>query len=755
MAEAQMLDYQRQLEQVAENRSRMLADLRCAEIDELPRTFPAWQELGRAIGKEAAEAQAEQDEHRVEQYRSYGRVPDLQEKISATEDELRHLRSRETNIPKRLHLVRVDIANHLGIPFQDLPFVGELVSVKPEYADWRGAIERLLEGQAKTLLVAARDVQAVSRFVDARHLGVRLEFVSVPTHVEVPKRSLDDRSLVKRLAVKQHRTHPEYTLWINRHLRERFDFACVDSPDDLSNHRFALTREGQVKRESRYVKDDRFKLDDRTRWVLGDDNEEKVALFTSQLEQLRGDLAAAVEAAQELSERTRRAQDLQRASALLQEGNWKSYDIDEAENAKREAVEFYELLSRGSKEIEQATAIRDEAQKRRDIADAAATKAQLDIEGNRRQLAQNEQRIQQHAQRAKQHPETGPDEAARLLDFFKQTDSAFSDDESELYRASVQVSEAISRLKTEALRTEQGTRDRIERIMHEYRQEWKLQAADLSEDFADKDAYIGIYRQIKLSGLPDYEQRFLHVLHDFSQDQITVIASTIRSAPREVKEKLIPVNRSLGLSPYSSSTHLQIKAKDNRSAQVSEFLDTLKDITHGTWDEQDIASAEARFLKTNAVVKRLKSSEYADKVWRKACLDTRQHVSFIANEIDADGNVVNVHSSDTGLSGGQKQKLVIFCLAAALPARRRGSATSPLRKRRARRGLRQGGPGVRPHGHGHLPRLRLPYDPRDPLQAHLRADALHRRHRDHALPRLAALLARARRFRGGFGRGEP
>lgn len=560
----------------------------------------------------------------------------------------------------------MDITNHLGIPFQDLPFVGELVSVKPEYANWRGAIERLLESRAKTLLVAARDIQAVSRYVDARHLGVRLEFVSVPTDVEVPKRSLDDRSLVKRLAVKQHRAHPEYTFWINRHLRERFDFVCVDSPDELREQRFALTKEGQVKRENRYVKDDRFKLDDRTRWVLGDDNEEKISLYENQLEQLREDLAAASEVARELSERTRRAQDLQRASSLLREGNWKSYDIEEAENAKREAVEFYELLNRGSEEIAQATVLRNEAQKRRDIADKVATKAQLDIEGNRRQVAQNDQRIQRHSERAKQHPAAEPGEAARLLDFFKRTDSAFAEDESELYRTSVQVSEANSRLRTEAMQAEQGTRDRIERIMHEYRAEWKLQAADLSEDFADKDAYIGIFRQIKLSGLPDYEQRFLHVLHDFSQDQITVIASTIRSAPREVKEKLIPVNRSLGLSPYSSSTHLQIKAKDNRSAQVSEFLETLKDITHGTWDEQDIASAEARFLKTNAIVKRLKSSEYADKVWRKACLDTRQHVSFIANEIDADGNVVNVHSSDTGLSGGQKQKLVIFCLAAAL-----------------------------------------------------------------------------------------
>ena len=68
------------------------------------------------------------------------------------------------------------------------------------------------------------------------------------------------------------------------------------------------------------------------------------------------------------------------------------------------------------------------------------------------------------------------------------------------------------------------------------------------------------------------EQRFLHVLHDFGQDQITVIASTVRGAFREVKEKLVPVNHSLGLSKYSPTTHLQIKIKDAKGAQVADFF---------------------------------------------------------------------------------------------------------------------------------------------------------------------------------------
>ena len=57
------------------------------------------------------------------------------------------------------------------------------------------------------------------------------------------------------------------------------------------------------------------------------------------------------------------------------------------------------------------------------------------------------------------------------------------------------------------------------------------------------------------------------MLNSFSQDQITVIASKIRNAFREVRERLEPVNRSLLLSEYRSGVHLQIEVKENRQGR--------------------------------------------------------------------------------------------------------------------------------------------------------------------------------------------
>ena len=99
---------------------------------------------------------------------------------------------------------------------------------------------------------------------------------------------------------------------------------------------------------------------------------------------------------------------------------------------------------------------------------------------------------------------------------------------------------------------------------------------------------------------------------------------------------------------------------------MDEFLADLKEITKGSWSEDDLASAERRYERTAAVMKRLGSSETADRTWRMACLNTPDHMKFIAREVTEDGSELKAHDSDGGLSGGQRQKLVFFCLAAAL-----------------------------------------------------------------------------------------
>jgi len=92
----------------------------------------------------------------------------------------------------------------------------------------------------------------------------------------------------------------------------------------------------------------------------------------------------------------------------------------------------------------------------------------------------------------------------------------------------------------------------------------------------------------------------------------------------------------------------------------------LRTVADGSWDDEDLAAAEARFAVLEMVMRKLASSDSADVGWKQRCLDTREHVTFQAQEVDRGGRITSVHDSSAGLSGGQRQKLAIFCLAAAL-----------------------------------------------------------------------------------------
>ena len=60
-----------------------------------------------------------------------------------------------------------------------------------------------------------------------------------------------------------------------------------------------------------------------------------------------------------------------------------------------------------------------------------------------------------------------------------------------------------------------------------------------------------------------------------------------------------------------------------------------KRIVEGNWAEEDLDTAEARFAVLAKVMHRMESSENADRAWRSRVLDTREHVSFLAQEKDA------------------------------------------------------------------------------------------------------------------------
>ncbi|MHC3367632.1 SbcC/MukB-like Walker B domain-containing protein [Rhodococcus aetherivorans] len=207
---------------------------------------------------------------------------------------------------------------------------------------------------------------------------------------------------------------------------------------------------------------------------------------------------------------------------------------------------------------------------------------------------------------------------------------------------------------------------RITAILTGYLAEWEARRAEMRAEAEYVDDALAVLARLRSDGLPAYEDEFFRLLREQSHRNIGELARAIRKAPGEIRSRIEPVNESLRRSPFDTDRILRIDVKDRRSPAASEFLAELLQITSGAWKEEDRAAAERRFEQMAAVLERLDSGEPADLRWKRLVLDTRLHVGFIGVEVDPEGNDANYHDSSSGLSGGQAQKLVFFCLAAAL-----------------------------------------------------------------------------------------
>ena len=202
-----------------------------------------------------------------------------QTKQQALADELVALKKRQSNIPGKQQAVRESLCAALGIAESELPFIGELLQVRLQEQQWQGAAERVLHNFALSLLVPECYYTQVSDFIESTHLGTRLVYYRVKEQVW-PSVPLTPGGLPEKIAIKPE---SEFYPWLAKELAQRFDYQCCSSLTDFRRSVKAITLNGQMKSSAeRHEKDDRYNLQDKSRYVLGWSNKEKIQLLAAE-----------------------------------------------------------------------------------------------------------------------------------------------------------------------------------------------------------------------------------------------------------------------------------------------------------------------------------------------------------------------------------------------------------------------------------------------------------------------------------------
>lgn len=581
--------------------------------------------------------------------------------LRSADEAIAAARASRSGVPHDLLRIRRQLAEELSVAESSLPFAAELLDVRAEHEDWRGAIERVLRPFALTLLVRTPHLPAVRRWIDATRLGTRVVFEVVAADDALPRRAGSSLSLVNRVTV---RDGPFHT-WVVSRLSERYDYACVASPDEMDAHPRAVTINGQVRAsQTRYEKDDRWAVDDRKRWVLGD----PAALLDALIEH-RADAQGrvdAIEATIERLEAGRNAESERRGVlVVVRDQSWREIDRASAAEEVQAVDEQLTALTSRDSGLQSALAALRRAEQEREEAKQQAIDVAVELKSARTNADEVERVATETraAIEAGRIPEVDDATTAELDERFRIRRNITRQ---QLSDVGIVVVRRLQHERDQAQGTASKASEELVTSAVKFTNRWPEASTELTPTVADRAGYLSLLDAIVARGLPEHEADFLRLLRERSRDLIGELVSDILGAPHEIDERVRPINDSLRRSPFDTGVYLRLRVKTRRSETVTRFLNDLRSISEGSWTDDDLATAEARFATLAEIMRRLESSDHVDRTWRQACLDTRQHVTFLAEEVDEGGRVLATYDSGAAMSGGQQQKLVIFCLAAAL-----------------------------------------------------------------------------------------
>lgn len=586
--------------------------------------------------------------------------------------EIESLQRRKSNIDAAQIRIRDALCAALSIGEDELPFAGELIQVRDDERDWEGAAERLLRGFGLALLVPDAHYKAVAEWVDRQHLGARLVYF----HVRQRKAShgaggtgLHPQSLVRKLVIKPDSPHYD---WLEQELRQRFDVACCATGEQFRREARAITRAGQIKDPSgRHEKDDRSRIDDRGRYVLGWSNADKLRALRDQRERLEAKLALLAQRIGEIQQARDELRSRLDALSKLEEFtrfadiDWMSLARQIAalteERARLEAAsdtlqELGRQLSAGQGRLADTERKRDEVRdKRAEVATKHATAHELRVQTVK---------IWDDAPLTKAQIERLDGWRSQSLGEHQLSVESCDNREQEV-RKWLQ-----ERIDAEDKRLARLT-ERIVNAMRGFKEEFKAETVEIDVSLAALPEYKRMLAGLKGDDLPRFEARFKELLNVNTINEIANFNAQLARERETIKERVDFINQSLQAIDYNPGRYIKLVALPSPDAEIRDFQQDLRACTEGAMTgSADEQYSEAKFLQVKAIIDRFRGREGlsdADQRWSSKVTDVRNWFLFSASERWRVDGAEHEHYSDSGgKSGGQKEKLAYTVLAASL-----------------------------------------------------------------------------------------
>jgi uncharacterized protein YPO0396 len=586
---------------------------------------------------------------------------DLQKQKNELEKELQSLRSRKSQIPTNSLDIRDRLAHALNLDSDNLPFIGELLQVRPEAQEWEGAIERLLRNFGLCVLVDDADYQKVNTYVNRTNLRGRLIYYRVTSIAANPmQRAFDPQQIPHKLEIKQE--NKIFAQWLRDQLGKQFNYVCCDTEEQFQHESRAITQNGLIKHGGeKHEKNDRFAIGDRGQYILGWSNISKINALEVELQQNNKKIAQINKQVQTLEtqrkqkqEQVSRLQDFMRFIDFV-EVDWRSVEIEklklqqqkqELEASSNQLKQLEAQLQATQKEIIQEQHQRDQLIREIQILETqqdAHERDQRNCEARSKLISILEIEIFEKSM-------------ARHLKQYSMTLETVTQDENDL------KNEFQQKLRQQEQRVSEST-NRIEKSMANFGRDFPEITSEMGATLDSLIEYQKLKAQIEQDDLPQHEQRFKQLMNEKVIISISMFKSALEKQEEEIEQAIAELNKSLQTINYTGSTYIKLCCDTSRSREIRDFKEDLK-ICLGNVARQTAEDNEERFQNIQTrLIERFKAEER----WTSLVTDVRNWLEFSVSERYISDNAEKEHHTDSsGKSGGQKVKLAYTILASAI-----------------------------------------------------------------------------------------
>lgn len=559
-----------------------------------------------------------------------------------------------SNIPLRDQQFRNDLAEHLGLAQEDLPFVAELVEVQKKQQHWRGAIERALGSQRLRIMVSAHAMPAALQWINSRHNRVHVRLLEV----RETESAVDfwANGFCRKLNFKPH-VHEAAV----RHLLAELDRHCVDSPEALQDTPHGMTQQGLMSGKARHFdKQDQKRLQDD--WMTGFDNHDRLANLNQRITEAQA-LWDTYRTGKETAEQQRAS--LTDAIVLWQ--RLQQLQFEDLDTGTLQAQ--IEVLQTQLAQLQDPQSQAGQARRQWEEAEKNVQTISNKLKGIERLQSKLEERLEQaekHRKRyllrhTQEHGNNAP-EWITSEDFaqYLPLDCETLDEREREARDTHELEQQQAQDKQHQLEKH------IVSQMGKAKKEDRGPLQDESSEVSAMPAYLERLRVLEEEALPQKKQRFQEYLNESSEQGVTRLLSAIHTQVTEIRDRLDDLNRTMAKVDFQTGRYLQLHAQEVVGFPVLKEINTQLAQLRSARTRDDGGQSLYRVLCNIVELLREHATNRRTKA-AQALLDARYRLQFSVHVHDrASDEILERRTGSQGGSGGEKEIIASYVLTASL-----------------------------------------------------------------------------------------